>query len=164
MSLTQDITTQSAILLEYASAKGAMITSAESCTGGLICGAITEIAGASTIFDRGFITYSNEAKIDMLDVSPQTLEEFGAVSEETAKEMAQGALKHSKATISVSVTGIAGPGGSLKKPEGRVCFALACSQSPTLSVTHDFGAMGRHQVRQQAVLTALKLLTNALAL
>ena len=112
-------------LLTLARSKGAKIATAESCTGGLIAGAITDIAGSSDIFDRGFVTYSNAAKTEMLGVRAATLLQFGAVSEEVAREMADGALARSAAGLAVSVTGIAGPGGSEHKPEGRVSFGLA---------------------------------------
>ena len=112
-------------IVEQASAAGIVIATAESCTGGMISAAITDIAGSSRVLDRGFVTYSNAAKMDMLGVSADTLDTHGAVSEQVAAEMATGALKHSNATLSVSVTGIAGPGGSDFKPEGRVCFGIA---------------------------------------
>ena len=112
-------------VLDAARAKGVMIATAESCTGGLIAGALTEVPGSSDVVDRGFVTYSNAAKIDMLGVTRATLNDFGAVSEQVAGEMAAGALAASNADLAVSVTGIAGPGGSDHKPEGRVCFGLA---------------------------------------
>ena len=149
-------------LLSCARAADARIATAESCTAGLIAGAITGVAGSSDIFDRGFVTYSNAAKIEMIGVSPATLEAHGAVSENVAREMADGALKHSDATIAVSVTGVAGPGGSEFKPEGRVCFALAQTGQPIMTKTLDFGAIGRHQVRQSTVDHALDLLIEAL--
>ena len=137
-----------------------MIATAESCTGGLIAGAITDVAGSSDIFDRGFVTYSNAAKIQMLGVQPETLGLFGAVSEEVAREMADGARRNSAAQIAVSVTGIAGPGGSEFKPEGRVCFGLATPQG-TMTETVDFGPLGRAQVRAATVAHALVLLLQA---
>jgi len=112
-----------AALVRATTDAGLMIATAESCTGGGVAAAITEIAGASAVFDRGFVTYTNTAKQEMLGVSARTLQAHGAVSEEVAREMAQGALTRSNAGIAVSVTGIAGPGGSEHKPEGRVCFA-----------------------------------------
>ena len=144
-------------LLAAARAKGVRIATAESCTGGLVAGAITEVAGSSDIFDRGFVTYSNAAKTGMLGVSPATLARFGAVSEEVALEMAEGARLRSLAGVAVAVTGIAGPGGSAVKPEGRVCFALATAQG-TRSETCDFGPRGRAAVRAAAVAHALGLL------
>ncbi|MEL7116209.1 MAG: CinA family protein, partial [Pseudomonadota bacterium] len=150
MTLAQD-------LLEAARAAGVLTATAESCTGGLIAGAITEVPGSSDVFDRGFVTYSNAAKVEMLGIKPQTLEAFGAVSEEIAREMAEGARARSDATYAVSVTGIAGPGGSDHKPEGRVCFGLA-GLTGTHTETVEFGAIGRSAVRQATVDHALSLL------
>lgn len=148
-------------LLARARAAGVMIATAESCTAGLIAGAITEIAGSSAVFDRGFVTYTNAAKIDMLGVSPATLDAHGAVSKQVAAEMANGALTRSNAAIAVSVTGIAGPGGSEFKPEGRVCFGLTFGGT-TQTETIDFGPLGRSNVRAATVEHALTLLINAL--
>lgn len=156
--------TDAAAILQAARIRGLHIATAESCTGGLISAALTEIAGSSDVFDRGFVTYSNAAKRDMLGVSLETIATHGAVSEETAREMAQGALAHSAAQIAVSVTGIAGPGGSAHKPEGRVCFGLARTGQPTRSETVDFGPLGRSNVRQATVKHALSLLAQALDL
>lgn len=153
----------SAQFLDLARAKGARLATAESCTGGLIAAALTEVAGASDVFERGFVTYSNQAKIDMLGVRPETLDAHGAVSQEVAAEMAMGALARSQATLAVSVTGIAGPGGSAHKPEGRVCFGLAVNGQPAPTETVDFGAIGRTGVRQAAVRHALNLLISALS-
>ena len=150
-----------AALLDAAKAKGVMIATAESCTGGLIAGAITDIAGSSAVFDRGFVTYTNAAKMQMLDVSAATLDANGAVSEEVASEMAKGALAHSDADLALSVTGIAGPGGSDHKPEGRVCFGLARA-GVVHTETIDFGALGRDKVRKAAVAHALGLMIAAL--
>lgn len=150
-------------LLILARAKAVRITVAESCTGGLLAGAITEVAGASDIFERGFVTYSNDAKVAVLGVSPATLVQFGAVSVEVARKMADGALAGSGADIAVSVTGIAGPGGSEHKPEGRVCFALAGSQQDTRGETVEFGAIGRAAVRAASVRHALRMLISALS-
>lgn len=149
-------------LFDKARARGALIATAESCTGGMIASAITDVAGSSTIFDRGFVTYSNAAKEAMLGVSATTLATHGAVSEEVAREMAEGALAHSAATLAVAVTGIAGPGGSDHKPEGRVCFGLARRGQPTRTETIDFGAIGRTQVRTATTDHALALLIAAL--
>ncbi|MDY6858038.1 MAG: CinA family protein [Pseudomonadota bacterium] len=149
-------------LLELARARGVMIATAESCTGGLIAGAITDVAGSSDVFDRGFVTYSNAAKTQMLNVGAATLAAHGAVSEQVAAEMAEGALARSDAALAVSVTGIAGPGGSEHKPEGRVCFGLARDGAPTRSETVDFGALGRGNVRRATVEHALGLLVAAL--
>ena len=148
------------LLLARAQAKGLMIATAESCTGGLISAAITAVAGSSAIFDRGFVTYTNAAKITMLGVSPATLDLHGAVSEPVAAAMAMGALARSAAQIAVSVTGIAGPGGSEHKPEGRVCFGLAMPDR-VQTETVDFGALGRGQVRAATVDHAMQLLIKA---
>ena len=154
--------TRAEALLAAARAKGAMIATAESCTGGMIGAAITDVAGSSDIFDRGFITYSNAAKEAMLGVRAATLSAHGAVSEAVAREMAEGALKRSEATLAVAVTGIAGPGGSETKPEGRVCFGLARKDRPTRVETVEFGPRGRARVRAATVEHALDLLLGAL--
>ena len=154
MSLAKDV-------VERASAAGIVIATAESCTGGMISAAITAIAGSSRVLDRGFITYSNAAKMGMLGVSTETLDTQGAVSEQVAAEMAAGALKHSNATLSVSVTGIAGPGGSDFKPEGRVCFGIATNDGVETQQI-DFGALGRTGVREATVAHALELLLEKL--
>ncbi|MGR3662008.1 MAG: CinA family protein [Paracoccaceae bacterium] len=149
-------------LLEIARRAGVMIATAESCTGGLIAGALTDVAGSSDVFDRGFVTYSNNAKVEMLGVSKKSLDEHGAVSEVVAREMAAGALARSDAGIAVSVTGIAGPGGSEFKPEGLVCFGLARTGRDTVSETVMFGAIGRGEVRSATVSHALEMLKTAL--
>ena len=146
-------------LLTLARNKGVMIATAESCTAGLLAGAITDIPGSSAIFDRGFVTYTNAAKIEMLGVKTVTLEAFGAVSEQVAQEMAKGALANSNAQIAVAVTGIAGPDGSEHKPEGRVCFAISIP-SATVSETIEFGAIGRTEVRAASVGHGLDLLIH----
>jgi len=150
-------------LLARARAAQQMIATAESCTGGLLAGAITEVAGASDIFERGFVTYTDAAKRQMLGVSGVTLKQHGAVSQQVAAEMAEGALANSNADLAVSVTGIAGPGGSDFKPEGRVCFATARTGAPTRSETIEFGALGRSQVRAASVAYALDLLIAELS-
>ena len=127
-----------------------IIVGAESCTGGLVAAVLTSVSGSSAWVDRGFVTYSNEAKIEMLGVSSKTLDAFGAVSEETAREMAAGALKSSSATMAYSVTGVAGPtGGTAAKPVGMVCFGFATANSVT-SFTHHFKG-DRSAVREQSV-------------
>ena len=148
-------------IVEQASATGIVIATAESCTGGMISAAITDVAGSSRVLDRGFVTYSNAAKMDMLGVSADTLDTHGAVSEQVAAEMAAGALNHSNATLSVSVTGIAGPGGSDFKPEGRVCFGIATEQGVETQQV-DFGPLGREGVRSATVAHALELLLQKL--
>ena len=152
---------RAAALLAAARTAGLTIATAESCTGGLISGAITEVAGSSDIFDRGFVTYSNEAKQQMLGVRAETLAEHGAVSEAVAAEMAVGALIGSDADLAVSVTGIAGPGGSEHKPEGRVCFGLARRGGEVQVETVEFGAIGRGAVRAATVDHALEMLIQA---
>ena len=147
-------------VLAAARAKGLMIATAESCTGGLVLGALTEIPGSSDVVERGFTTYSNAAKQQMLGVRAETLAAHGAVSEEVAREMAEGALTHSAAGLAVSITGIAGPGGSEHKPEGRVCFGLA-SVGGCRTETIEFGAIGRSNVRRASVEHALRLLLGA---
>ncbi|MCK0148614.1 CinA family protein [Marivita sp. S6314] len=141
---------------------GATVTTAESCTGGMVAAAITDIAGSSDIFERGFVTYSNAAKTDMLGVAAATLDAYGAVSEEVASEMALGAWTAAQATVAVSITGIAGPGGSEFKPEGRVCFGIA-SKDSVQTETVEFGALGRAHVRAAARDHALRLLLTALS-
>ncbi len=148
-------------LLANARASDSTLATAESCTGGLVAGAITDVPGSSDILDRGFIAYSNAAKREMLGVSARTLDEHGAVSEEVAREMAEGAIERSSANVAVSVTGIAGPGGSDRKPEGRVCFGISKKDQLTRTLTMEFGALGRSAVRQASVDLALDLLINA---
>lgn len=147
-------------LLQAARMRRLWIATAESCTGGLLAGAITTPPGASTIFDRGFVTYTNEAKRDLLGVRAETLAARGAVSEEVAAEMALGALARSQADVAVSITGIAGPGGSEFKPEGRVCFGLA-TRNGARTETVEFGTLGRDSVRAASVEHALRLLLQA---
>lgn len=149
-----------AAVLQAARVLGVKIATAESCTGGQIIAALTDIPGSSDVVDCGFITYSNAAKIQMLGVDAATLDAFGAVSEQVAAEMAQGALARSDAALAVAVTGIAGPGGSEFKPEGRVCFAVASNQVVTETV--EFGAIGRDNVRAATCAHALSLLAAAL--
>jgi nicotinamide-nucleotide amidase len=149
-----------AALIEAARAHGHMIACAESCTGGLLGAGITAVKGASDVFERGFVTYSNAAKAEMLGVDPDTIAAHGAVSEAVAAEMAAGALARSAATLAVSITGVAGPGGSEHKPEGRVCFGLATAAG-TRAETVEFGARGRDHVRAASVDHALALLTGA---
>lgn len=153
---------RAAQLFDLAREKGVMIAVAESCTGGLLAGALTDIAGSSAVFDRGFVTYTNAAKTEMLGVSPATLQQFGAVSEAVARAMAMGALARSGAQIAVSVTGIAGPGGSEHKPEGRVCFAVA-QGADVHCETNEFGPIGRANVRHASVQRALQLLIDTLS-
>ncbi len=144
-------------------AAGLTIATAESCTGGLVAGLITEIAGSSAVLERGFVVYSNAAKIGMLGVSPETIDAVGAVSEATAREMATGALEHSRADVSVSITGVAGPGGgSAEKPVGLVHFACARRNGPSVHVERRFGDIGRSAVRKASIEQALELLEKAI--
>jgi nicotinamide-nucleotide amidase len=146
-------------LLDLCKGKKLMIATAESCTGGLVAGALTEIAGSSAVVDRGFVTYTNEAKEQMLGVSVETLRAHGAVSRETAEAMAQGALKHSLADLVVAITGIAGPGGgTAEKPVGLVHFAAAARDGRLTDRERRFGDLGRSEVRRLSVLEALAML------
>lgn len=143
-------------------ARGFTLALAESCTGGMVAQAITSIAGSSAWFDRGYVTYSNQAKIEMLGVSNKTLDTYGAVSEQTANEMALGALKNSHAQITGSITGIAGPeGGTLEKPVGTVCFAWSEYNKPTSSTTKYFEG-NRESIRQQAAIEMMAGLIDRL--
>lgn len=143
---------------------GIMAATAESCTGGLIAAAITDIAGSSDVLDRGFVTYSNKAKIEMLGVSSQTLNTHGAVSRETVLEMAAGALTNSRAGIALAVTGIAGPGGgSPDKPVGLVWFGIAVKGRPAEAQSRVFEDKGRAFIRAETARTALELGIAALA-
>jgi nicotinamide-nucleotide amidase len=155
--------TDVAALLQAARYWGVKIATAESCTGGMISAALTDVAGSSDVFDRGFVTYSNAAKVAMLGVQQATLDAFGAVSEPVAQEMAEGALARSDAVMAIAVTGIAGPGGSEFKPEGRVCFGLAMHGRASLVETVEFGAIGRAKVRRATVAHALALISGALS-
>ncbi|MDP2125351.1 MAG: CinA family protein [Parvibaculum sp.] len=135
------------------------IVTAESCTGGLIAGLLTEIAGSSEVVERGFVVYSNEAKRDMLDVPGDLIADFGAVSEPVARAMAEGALKNSRAHISVSVTGVAGPGGGTPmKPIGLVHFGAARQGRSILHEAQRFGDVGREEIRLKSIETALNLI------
>lgn len=143
--------------------RGWMIATAESCTGGLIAGSLTEISGSSAVVDRGFVTYTNQAKVDLIGVSESTLQTFGAVSRETALQMAHGALLRSNAHVAVAVTGIAGPGGgSDEKPVGLVHLALTTRSGHIDHREMRYGEIGRDQVRLATVRTALEMLLAAL--
>jgi len=144
-------------------ARRALCATAESCTGGLVAGAITDVAGSSAWFDRGFVTYSNEAKMELLGVPAATLAQHGAVSEAVARAMAAGALARSRASVAVAITGIAGPGGgSPEKPVGTVCFAWAVRDAPVQADTRRFDG-DRVAVRRAAVVAALAGLLTAIA-
>jgi nicotinamide-nucleotide amidase len=157
-----DIETKAAAIIAAYRNRGWMIATAESCTGGLIAGALTEIAGSSSVVDRGFVTYTNQAKMELIGVSATTLQSFGAVSRETALQMAQGALMRSGAEVAIAVTGIAGPGGgTVEKPVGLVHLAL---KSRTGGIEHRemrYGEIGRDEVRLATIRTALELLLAA---
>lgn len=156
------MSTAEQIIAAY-SKRGWMIATAESCTGGMVAAALTDIAGSSAVLDRGFVTYSNAAKTAMLGVDPVTLESQGAVSAVTAKHMALGALTHSQANVAVAVTGIAGPGGGTpEKPVGLVHFACAVKGGRIMHVERRFGEQSRAAIRQAAVQQALQLLLEAL--
>lgn len=155
---SSELTRNAEQLLIHLRQKGLKITTAESCTGGLIVGLLTEIAGCSDVVDCGFITYSNDAKVALIDVPEDLLETYGVVSEEVARAMAEGALKASPcADISVSVTGIAGPtGGSPEKPVGLVYISSA-KKGLTLVEKHEFGPLTRREIREKTVIAALRL-------
>ena len=160
----QDITQLAENIINKARQKTATIALAESCTGGMIAAALTDISGSSAVLDRGFVTYSNQAKIEILGVSNDTLEHCGAVSEQTARAMVEGTLIAApRAGLALSVTGIAGPGGgSPDKPVGLVHFACQHRNAPQTYAMHIFSG-DRHMVRQQAVHTALMMIGDALA-
>ncbi|MCH9638751.1 MAG: nicotinamide-nucleotide amidohydrolase family protein [Betaproteobacteria bacterium] len=163
MTTTEQQLTQLATQVgERLQQRGLLLVTAESCTGGWLGQAITAVAGSSAWYDRGFITYSNRAKCEMLHVNRATLEAHGAVSEQTAQEMAFGALKMSCAHVSVSITGIAGPsGGSDIKPIGTICFTWVLKEGLATCETHHFNG-DRDAVRSQSVLTALQGILNLL--
>ncbi len=146
-------------LLDLCIKKKLTLATAESCTGGMVAAALTEIAGSSAVVERGFVTYSNKAKQQMLGVPPTTLNKYGAVSRETAEAMAKGALAHAPVDLAVSITGIAGPGGgSADKPVGLVHFAAGSRGGRLIHHEHKFGDIGREQVRRLSVLQALAML------
>lgn len=159
----EDIQTLAADVIAAATKRGVMIATAESCTGGLVAGALTAVPGSSAVLDRGFVTYSNAAKSGMIGVSPALIDTNGAVSGAVARAMAEGAVAHSDATLAVSVTGVAGPGGgSPEKPVGLVHFA-AHNGVGTVDLVRRFGDLGRDGVRLASVRVALGLLLQKLA-
>ena len=161
---SKNLLTLSETVLDLARAQHLKLVTAESCTGGLVGAVLTEIAGSSEVFERGFVTYSNQAKMQMLGVSGDILNTHGAVSEAAVRAMAEGALAHSPADVSVAITGVAGPGGgSADKPVGLVHFAAARLGQATLAEEHRFGEIGRDAVRVASVEVALKLLLRAMA-
>jgi len=150
-------------LLTLTKARGYMIATAESCTGGLIAATLAAVPGASSSLERGFVTYSNEAKTELLSVPAELIREHGAVSRDVALAMARGALEHSPAYVAVAVTGIAGPsGGTADKPVGLVHIAAARRDGLTLHEEKRFGVAGRHQIQYETVSIALDLLTRVL--
>ena len=149
-------------LLDLCRAKGFKIATAESCTGGLVAALLTEIAGSSDVVERGLVTYSNEAKRELLGVAAETLAAHGAVSEATAREMAAGALRASRADLAVAITGVAGPGGgSAEKPVGLVHFACAGPGDRLVAIERRYGEIGRGAVRLASVVQALEMLAAA---
>lgn len=159
--LDDDIVEAARRLLEICKRKHLLFATAESCTAGLVAGMLTEVPGTSSVLDRGFITYSNQAKQDLLGVSAATLQARGAVSRETAEEMARGALAHAPVDLAVSVTGIAGPdGGSAEKPVGLVHFGAASRSGQFVHAEKRFGNIGRTEIRKQSVLQALRMLQD----
>ena len=162
MTFTPALLRAAEALLDAARARGLTIATAESCTGGLIAALLTEVAGSSDVFERGFVTYSNEAKHELLGVPEDLLKTHGAVSEAVARAMAQGAIAHSPADMAVAVTGIAGPGGgTAQKPVGLVHIAAARG-GVIRAEEHRFGDPGREQVRLRTVEAALRLLESLL--
>jgi nicotinamide-nucleotide amidase len=159
-----DILSAAETIIRDFTAAGLMVSTAESCTGGLIAGALTEISGSSAVVDRGFVTYTNSAKIEMLGVQPETLLRFGAVSEETARQMVHGALFRSRAEIAVAVTGIAGPGGgSAEKPVGLVYLAAKSRAGALIHRKMLYGDIGRSEVRLATIRTALEMVRSLYA-
>jgi nicotinamide-nucleotide amidase len=161
--MTPELKQQAAALLKAYEQRGLKIATAESCTGGLVAALLTEIAGSSAVVERGFVTYSNEAKTELIGVPAGLLAAHGAVSEPVARAMAEGALQHSHADVSVAITGIAGPGGATAtKPVGLVHFGLARRGAAVLHLERRYGDLGREAVRRRAVEDALGLLEQAL--
>ena len=161
--MRKDIFDTAKEVFDLASINRVVIASAESCTGGMLSSAITEIPGSSAIFVCGFVTYSNISKMKLLSVNENTLHRHGAVSEEVAGEMAIGAINNSQASLAISITGIAGPGGSTTKPEGMVCFSIAINNEIKLTETKNWGPLGRDRIRQTATLHGLQLLSRTLS-
>jgi len=150
-------------LLDICKAHGVLVATAESCTGGMIISLMTDLPGSSSMVDRGFVTYSNEAKMEMLGVTKETLDTHGAVSEQTALEMAEGALERSNAGLTLAVTGIAGPdGGSPDKPVGLVWFGLAMTNRKPIAEHRIFDNLGRDYIRQQTARHAITMALDSL--
>ena len=158
-----DLKDRAASLLDAYRHKGLKIATVESCTGGLVAALLTEISGSSAVVERGFVTYSNEAKTDLVGVPPDLIAAHGAVSESVARAMAEGGLAHSYADVAVGITGVAGPtGGTATKPVGLVHFGLARRGAVTVHLERRYGDLGRESVRRRAVEDALSLLEQAL--
>lgn len=158
-----ELMAQAERLLEDCKAKGIRVATAESCTGGLIIACLTEVPGSSAVVDRGFVTYDNTAKTELLDVPEELFARVGAASEEVATAMAEGALRHSSADIAVSCTGIAGPGGGTAgKPVGYVHLACAANGKPTLHLQRNYGDLGRSEVRARTAEDAFGLIRQQL--
>jgi nicotinamide-nucleotide amidase len=162
--MTPEMKDRAAALLDAYKAKGLKIATAESCTGGLVAALLTEISGSSAVVERGFVTYSNEAKTDLVGVPADLIAIHGAVSEPVARAMAEGALAHSRADVTVGITGVAGPtGGTATKPVGLVHFGLARKGVATLHLERRYGDLGRETIRRRAVEDALSLLEQAVS-
>jgi nicotinamide-nucleotide amidase len=161
--MTSELKDRATALLDAYRHRGLKIAMAESCTGGLVAALLTEIAGSSAVVERGFVTYSNEAKTELIGVPADLIAAHGAVSEPVARAMAEGAVAHSYADVAVGITGIAGPGGATAtKPVGLVHFGLARKGAATVHLERRYGDLGRENVRQRAVEDALLLLEQAL--
>jgi nicotinamide-nucleotide amidase len=161
--MTPDMKDRAANVVKSYASRGLKIATAESCTGGLVAALLTEIAGSSAVVERGFVTYSNEAKSELIGVPAELIAAHGAVSEHVARAMAEGALAHSRADVTVAVTGIAGPtGATATKPVGLVHFGLCRKGSATVHLERRYGDLGREAVRRKAVEDALALLEQAL--
>ena len=161
--IDRQIVTQAASLLEAARERGDLLATAESCTGGLLAATLTAIPGGSDVFERGFVTYSNTSKSELLGVPAWLIERHGSVSEDVARTMVGGALTHSRATLAVAITGIAGPGGGTPdKPVGLVHLAAARRDAPVLHHQLLLGDIGRNEIRRESVVQALALLDSLL--
>ena len=157
-----DLIDRARALIGLCRAQGVILATAESCTGGLLAGLLTEISGSADVLDRGFVTYSNAAKAELLGVPASILDRHGAVSPETALAMAEGTLARSRASLALSITGIAGPtGGTPSKPVGLVHFGLARKGQPTITTERRCGDIGRRRVREEALRQALAMLETA---
>ncbi|RDI56740.1 CinA family protein [Microvirga subterranea] len=161
--MTPELKARAAAVLKAYEAQRLKIATAESCTGGLVAALLTEIAGSSAVVERGFVTYSNEAKTELIGVPADQIAAYGAVSEPVARAMAEGALSHSRADVAVAITGIAGPtGATATKPVGLVHFGLARRGAPVVHLERRYGDLGRENVRRRAVEDAIGLLERAL--